>query len=275
MTTTRSTPIEIPVRMDIRFDVHDVPAVHTAANPCISHLWNALSMVAPTFEASAIKVLRRALKTLDEPALRADVDAFIKQEALHSRHHAAFNERLGALGADVAACTALSQKAWREVMDGRDARQQLAVIVAGEQLIHDLSIVGLSTPAVFEQAHPEVRRLFTWHMVEEVEHQSVARDVYRRIYGHGMRHWATHVAALWSAGRVLVRYTTEIQQTLVATGPQPTPEHRAQYRAYLWSTPGILRKIVLRAVRHALPWSKAWSDPRELVLISTALDRVT
>lgn len=275
METTRSTPIEIPVRMGIEFDVHDIPAVHTAANPCISHLWNALSMVAPTFEASAIKVLRRALKELDDPALRADVDAFIKQEALHSRHHAAFNERLGALGADVAACTALSQQAWREVMDGRDARQQLAVIVAGEQLIHDLSVVGLSTRAVFERSHPEVRRLFTWHMVEEVEHQSVARDVYRRIHGYGVRDWATHAAALWSAGRVLLRYSSEIQKALVATGEQPTPRHRAEYRAYLWSKPGVLRKVLLRAIRHALPWSRAWSDPRELDLIATALDQVT
>lgn len=273
MKSARSTPIDIPVRMGIEFDVSDVPAVHTADNPCISHLWNALSMVAPTFEASAIKVLRHALKELDDPALRADVDAFIKQEALHSRHHAAFNARLAALGADVASITALAQKAWKELMNGRDPRQQLAVIVAGERLIHDLSIVGLSTPQVFEGAHPEVRRLFTWHMVEEVEHQSVAFDVYRRVYGDGLRDRATHLAALWSAGRTLLTYTTRIQRALISTGPQPASGQLVQYRAYLWSSPGVLSRILLRAIRHVLPWSRPWSDPRELQLIRVSLER--
>jgi predicted metal-dependent hydrolase len=275
MITARSTPIAIPVRMDIEFDVRDVPAVHTAENPCISHLWNALSMLAPTFEASAVKVLRHALKELDDPALRVDVEAFIRQEALHSRHHSVLNARLADQGADVAAFTSLSQKAWREVMAGRDSRRQLAVIVAGEQLIHALSVAGLSTPAVFERTHPEVRRLFTWHMVEEIEHQSVARDVYRFEYGHGLRDWAIHVAALWSAGRTLLQYATQIENALVAAGPQPTSDQRKEYRAYLWSTPGILTKVLLRAVRHALPWSKAWSDQRELELIKTSLERAS
>ena len=273
MSKARSTPVAIPVRMDIEFDLSDVPAVHTAANPCISHLWNALSMVAPTFEASAIKVLRHALKELDEPALRSDVEAFIRQEALHSRHHAAFNAQLGALGADVPAFTELARSAWREVMDGRDPRRQLAAVVAGERLIHDLSVAGLSAPAVFERAHPEVRRLFTWHMVEEIEHQSVARDVYRRIYGEGLRDWAIHLAALWSTGSVLIRYTSRIQNALVAAGPAPTPGHRARYRQYLWSKPGILRRTLLRALRHTLPWSQPWSDPRELELIRTSFER--
>lgn len=274
MRTVRSTPIEIPVRLGISFDLDAVPAVHTASNPCISHLWNALSMVAPTFEASAIKVLRRALKEIDEPALRADVDAFIKQEALHSRHHAALNARLAALGADEAACTALGKQAWSEVMDGRDTRRQLAAIVAGEQLIHDLSIVGLATPAVFEGTHPEVRRLFIWHMVEEVEHQAVALDVYRRVYGHGLRDWAIHVAALWSAGRALIKYVAAIQSVLLADGVQPTAGDHAGYRTYLWTRPGLLRKVMARAVRHIVPWSRAWSDPREIELIKVSLERV-
>ena len=273
MKPVRSTPIDIPVRMGIEFDFSDVPAVHTAGNPCISHLWNALSMLAPTFETAAIKVLRHALKELDEPALRSDVDAFIKQEALHSRHHAAFNARLGELGADVAAFNTLGQTAWRETMDRRDARQQLATIVAAEHLIHELSIVGLSTPEMLANTHPEVRRLLTWHMVEEVEHQSVAFDVYRHLYGDGPRDWLTHVAALWTAGGVFVQYTGKIQAALLGLSAQPTPAQRAEHRKFLWSKPGVLRSVLLRSARHALPWSRTWSDARELKFIRTPLER--
>ncbi len=273
MKPLRSTPIDIPVRMDIEFDFSDVPAVHTAGNPLVSHLWNALSLLAPTFETAAIRVLRHALKDLAEPALRKDVDAFIKQEALHSRHHAAFNQRLGEFGADVAAFTALGRTAWQEAMAGRDTRQQLAMIVAAEHLIHDLSIVGLSTPQVLADTHPEVRRLLTWHMVEEVEHQSVSLDVYRHLYGDGPSDWATHTASLWAASGVFLRYSARIQRVLLGLGESPTRSQRIQYQRFLWSDPGILRRVLLRTARHALPWSRTWSDPREVELIRTPVER--
>ena len=164
MKPVRSTPIEIPVRRHVEFDFSDVPVVHTAGNPYISHMWNALSMLAPNFEKAAIMVLRQALTEVTEPSLHEDVDAFIRQEALHSRHHAALNSHLGRLGADVAAFNLLGQTAWTETMNGLSPRRQLAVIVAAEHLIHDLAVVCLSTPAALASMHPEVRRLIEWHL---------------------------------------------------------------------------------------------------------------
>lgn len=274
MRPVRSTPIDIPVRTEMSFDFRDVPAVHTAGNPCISHLWNALSMLAPTFEKAAIKVLRHALTGVDVPALHRDVDAFIRQEALHSRHHSAFNSHLGRMGADVAAFKVLGQTAWDETMRGLSPRRQLATIVAAEHLIHALSVVGLSTAGVLEGMHPEFRRLITWHLVEEIEHQSVASDVYRHLYGDGPRDWAINAVALWTARGVFLTYAGRIQSMLLAQGPAPTREHRRAYRRYLWSSPGVLRKVSLLSLRHALPGATTWRRPEELDLIRSAIQRV-
>jgi predicted metal-dependent hydrolase len=274
MRPVRSTPVDIPVRTDLEFDFAEVPAVHTADNPLISHLWNALSMLAPTFEKAAIKVLRQALKGVTAPALERDVDAFIRQEALHSRHHSALNSHLGRMGADVAAFKVVGQNAWDEAMDGLSPKRQLATIVAAEHLIHELSVVCLSTPGALAGMHPEVRRLISWHLAEEIEHQSVASDVYRHLYGDGPRDWAIHAAALWSARGVFLTYAGRIQSTLLSVGPAPTAEQRSAYRRYLWSTPGVLRKVGLRSLRHAAPWSTTWRHPGELELVRIALQRV-
>ena len=82
---------------------------------------------------------------------------------------------------------------------------------------------------------------------------------------------AGHAAALLTARDVLMTYTGRIQAMLLSLGGPPTRTDRAAYHRYLWSSPGLLRRIGLRALRHMLPWSKPWQDPGELELIRIAL----
>src|SRR5207249_2517508 len=65
-------------------------------------------------------------------------------------------------------------------------RQQLAFVIAGEHIIYSFARVFLSDGRAAVGMHPEVRRLLQWHAAEEIEHQSVASDVHRHVYGTGV-----------------------------------------------------------------------------------------
>jgi predicted metal-dependent hydrolase len=74
-------------------------------------------------------------------------------------------------------------------------RSALALVIAGEYAIYVLARTVLEDPAVLAPTTPEVRRLFEWHALEEMEHQSVACDVYHHLYGEGARHRFIHMRA--------------------------------------------------------------------------------
>ena len=73
-------------------------------------------------------------------------------------------------------------------------------------LVHDSRILA--------DMHPEVRRLFAWHPLEEMEHQSVAGDVYRHLFGKSVP-WNERARAFHAATRLLLQTSREIYSALL------------------------------------------------------------
>ena len=67
----------------------------------------ALSAMAPVVERFFIDDARRLLPRIADPGLRAEVEAFVHQEAAHAGEHAALNRWLARRGVpvDAAACS--------------------------------------------------------------------------------------------------------------------------------------------------------------------------
>ncbi|MFY9511536.1 MAG: metal-dependent hydrolase [Rubrivivax sp.] len=153
-------------------------------------LFNALSFSFPAGEQFFIDSVRLGAADLpaDLPAeirerFEADLKGFIGQEATHRRIHALFNEQLAAQG---------HHNAWegrilrrRRKLEGADARGWVGATAATEHLTAILAEHLLAHHGtVLAGAEARLRDLWLWHASEELEHRSVAFDLYRALGGN-------------------------------------------------------------------------------------------
>jgi len=274
MKLASSTPGQVRARHALRFDFTSTPGVHTRGNPYISHFFNALSILAPHTESMLIRIMRPLRKDVLDAKLSEDVAGFLAQEALHSRHHASLNARLAALGYDVERADALIRAETDSVEKGMDPRTQLAVVIAGEHVIYELSHFFLRDSRCSEAMAPEVRRLFEWHCAEEVEHQSVAHDVYRAAYPRDAESAAALKSALTKVGGALSRSIWGTFHILLASEGALDPRDLAAFLKFMLVTPGLARRVGLRIPRFLDANFEPWSDPDDRSLVDVALSAI-
>lgn len=145
--------------------------------------FNALSMSFPAGERYFIDSLRLFESDIKDEKLRQEMSIFFGQEGMHSREHSRYNKRLCEL-------RGYSQ----ERMEGRTEKlvsrgkwrltseQQLASTCGVEHLTAVLAD-KLLKGWMLENVDPEIRNLWLWHAAEELEHKSVAFDVYNAVSG--------------------------------------------------------------------------------------------
>lgn len=145
-------------------------------DPYATAFFNALSAVFPHGETFMIRSLIPWVNRVPEP-LRSDVEAFIEQEAGHSREHVAMNKALIEAGYDI---NPLDRKIRGFVAFFEDASdivkltatmciEHFTAIIAAELLKNRYHLGGVDD---------DMLELWLWHAVEEVEHKGVAYDVW-------------------------------------------------------------------------------------------------
>jgi predicted metal-dependent hydrolase len=121
---------------------------------------------------------------------------------------------------------------------------------------------------------PEVQRLLLWHAAEEMEHQSVAHDVYAHLFGDHPIDKLYRARALWGAERILIGFGQRVARRLLACEPSLSREDRHEYLRFLAVRPGLGRKVLWRSLRIVRPGFRPWSDRSDLLLITKALSWV-
>ena len=160
-------------------------------DPYATAFFNALSAVFPHGETFMIRSL---IPWVDRvPAsLRPEVEAFIEQEAGHSREHVAMNKALIDAGYDIAP---LDRKIRGFVAFFEDASdtvkltatmciEHFTAIIAAELLENRDHLAGVDDD-MFE--------LWLWHAIEEVEHKGVAFDV----WNYAVKDWSPFRRYIW------------------------------------------------------------------------------
>lgn len=159
-----------------------LPERHFAQGDLItSHLVAVLSTLIPEGERFVVDAVKRYRDDIDDPALRRQANAFIGQESMHQREHDRLNQTLRRSGYP----TALIQTIGRPffwLARRKPRTTQLALTAAIEHWTAVLAeqtltqgIEGDDGPT--ERRHPEIHAFIEWHLIEEVEHKSVAFDV--------------------------------------------------------------------------------------------------
>lgn len=198
MPARASTPTHTIIPRKPTFNWSRTPLHWIPGQPYESQMWNAFHLMLPVGEFAFCRVFNQALPYVTDARLRADVQAFIRQEAMHARaHNSAAADYLGAHGIDVQGYLdkvnpllewAGNHRLFRLKVPKALQKQwlvfQVGVIAAAE---HFTCVVGkymLENEDWEKQgADASMTDLLRWHGAEEVEHRSVAYDLYRHLGG--------------------------------------------------------------------------------------------
>jgi predicted metal-dependent hydrolase len=168
------------------FDFDDATPRHWFdGDPVVTHFLNALSCSFPDGEQFFIDSVRFFQDRVEDGARRRDIAGFAGQEKMHALEHTTFNRFLARHGygpiLDEAQATA------RALLRGARIRftshEQLAATAALEHITAILANGLLADERVIGAIHPNVRPLWMWHAIEEIEHKAIAYDVYQDVDG--------------------------------------------------------------------------------------------
>ncbi|MFE3094820.1 metal-dependent hydrolase [Streptomyces sp. NPDC059248] len=267
----------------VAFDWAGTPLHWVPGDPFASHTINVLHLLLPAGERWFVHVHKQVLPMIRDERLRADVLGFIGQEAVHSRAHDDVLPRLKALGLDPTPYTA--QVDWmferllgdRNLPPGRARRwwllERVALIAAIEHYTAFLGDWVLNADELDRRgADPVMLDLLRWHGAEEVEHRSVAFDVFRHVdgsYRRRARTWATAFATLvflWQRG---VRFFVENDPSPVGGRASFARFHRAGRAGTLPAT-GDMLKAAPRYLSPSYHPSREGSTAQALAYLATS-----
>ena len=183
----RSTPAPVLRDLTFGFDPDDDPVWNHAAPEFVAAA-NGVSLMMPFIEPYFVASIRRVLGDL-EPDLGAVADAFARQEMQHQREHKGFNKVLLARFPRLAGVEDHMRRTYRWLSRTRSTRFNLAFAASSETIAFSLARWTSDHLAEFMRGGDRLATdLFLWHLAEEVEHKSVAFDVWAAVDGSRWRY---------------------------------------------------------------------------------------
>jgi uncharacterized protein len=172
----RGADVGIPARqLDFRHSA-DIPRYVAGDNRTATCFLAVLSVFFPPGEDYFVRSVNHFSHLVSDPRLRAEVAGFTGQEVIHSREHDRLNEVFTERGFSLGV-TEQSIRLGLAVLDRLPARQRLAVTAFAEHFTATFAEETLKYEGTNGDIHPELRELWLWHALEELEHKSVSFDV--------------------------------------------------------------------------------------------------
>lgn len=269
------------------FDWSKTPLEWIPGQAFASHFINQINLILPAGEFWFCRLYNQALPMVTNAKLREDMQAFIRQEAMHARaHQSAAQDYLAAHGIctqrnlrimDWLFETVLADAPFGRKLPRRLQKQwllfRLGLIAAVEHMTCVLGQYVLNNTLWDEAgADPTLLDLIRWHGAEEIEHRSVAFDLYRHLGGGYLsRYYLSAISfvgvfSLWADGAA----------DLLRQDPRFAASKPSVFRPWLW-------KEWKQAARNGhlpdpfwlflagLPYLGPWYDPRNQASTEQAL----
>jgi predicted metal-dependent hydrolase len=189
---------------DVHFDWSSLPMHWVPGEPQATHTINVLHLALPEGERWFVELFKEALPLIRDDKLREDVIGFIGQEAVHAEAHSAAADHLEACGMNLRPYVSQMEWMFRKLLGDRGLTgekreewliERLAIVAAIE---HYTAFLGQwvldASPLDAAGADETMLDLLRWHGAEEVEHRSVAFDLFQHLDGRYARRARTMVA---------------------------------------------------------------------------------
>ena len=255
-------PIE---RRRVKLDFSDItdPSFH-AGNRVISAYWVGLSATFPKGEAEFINSVRAFEDQITDPKLKAEVADFAAQEAHHSLQHKLINKHFDSLGYDTGKIEAFIDEEIESRVSKWSNEKRLARTVAAEHITATFAHFALTQTEQIDEMPESLAKLFQWHAIEEIEHKSVAFDVYTHCVGD-MAKLKRHYAAF-----VFVEFPFNVYMItrflLKEMGHKATWQERKGMIRYLFGKNGMVRSVWSHYIQFMKKDFHPWKiDDAELV----------
>lgn len=268
MSAQTKTPTDLTIRpREARFQPEtDHPHWWAGGDLAATAVFNALSATFPHGERFFMDAVRRYAHVAG-PGLRDQVAAFLRQEAVHSREHVAFNLMAERSGYDI---EPLIERAKRMIdfARKREPIEQLAGTCALEHFTAILANALLADPRYLAGAPAEARDLWRWHALEEIEHKAVAFDVFMAATADWkpFRRWRLRVRSMILATVLLFRAIGANIADLFQQDGAARPASWMKLFRFLVVSPGLLRRIAKDYFGYYQPGFHPWDhDDRGLL----------
>lgn len=257
--------LDITVR-DERFNRNTTPNRWWAGEPFGTAWHNALSATFPRGEAFFIEAVK-AHREGAGPKLDAEIRAFVRQEINHTREHIAFNKLAESHGYDIKTIDKRVEEMLALTKD-RPAIVNLAATMALEHYTAMMAHEFLANPKHFDKADPEVRAMWKWHAIEEVEHKGVAFDTWNHATQGWTRwrRWKVRNLMMLIVSVNFLRNRWQDSLNLLAQDGITGSKARLGLLKYLLWSPGVLRRIFPAWLAYFKPGFHPWDhDDRALI----------
>lgn len=256
-------------RLDFGFP-EELDPVILEGQPEESYVIVGLSLLLPYLEPYLIRTMNAARKEVTDPELRAQLDQFNGQEGQHYRQHMRFNETLRLQGVPgLAELEAELDADYRRFTATRPLRWNLAYAEGFEAYTSAAARFALESGQV-ARMQPWARDLFEWHLIEELEHRTVAFDVCEHVApGYLHRLWVG-----WFAQRHLNRFVFRASLLL---GAHERATHGDRFGS-TWQSWRRIGALVLRMTRGFTPKVLSsylpWYTPHRIPLSPAVRERL-
>jgi predicted metal-dependent hydrolase len=192
----------------------------------------AFSLTMPALEPYLIRSFRAVADDITDPALAADVKAFIGQEAQHFQNHRRANEMvLAQLGEPFAgqlrAVLDDLEADYRRFGDRRSRRFNLVYAEGFEAMTCAMAMTMFDDAAAGRRSVGRAgsfgpwQQLWAWHAAEEIEHRTVAFQLYEHLCGSYPYRVVGSLRAQWHFQRCIDR----LQRIVLASRGAPAKRH--------------------------------------------------
>jgi hypothetical protein len=263
------TPADLTIHpRDLAFGSSSpVPRHWLGGDPIATAFFNTLSASFPQGERFFMDAVRQCRDRVADPTLRQQIAAFTTQEAIHSREHLIFNKSMADHGFDF---TRIDSYLKKQFDFGRRLPRinQLCATIALEHFTAILAHTLLSSGDDLAGAPPELRRMWHWHAIEEIEHKAVAFDTFLTATGRfsPFRRWWARCLSMLITSILFFRFLAfGVKEFFRWDGIDNTRSWRALFR-YVWIEPGILRRAAPAYFSYYKPGFHPWRvDDRALI----------
>jgi predicted metal-dependent hydrolase len=235
-------------------------------DPVATAFFNALSASFPQGERFFMDSVR-AYRDRASDSLRGQIAAFLAQEAVHSREHLVLNNNIADQDFDFGRID-LHLKGRFDFGRRLPRLNQLCATIALEHFTAILAHALLSDCDDLAGAPPELRRMWQWHAIEEIEHKAVAFDTFLAATQHFTpfrRWWVRCVSMVISTIMFFQFIHFGVREFFRRDGIDNHRSWIALFR-YLWIRPGIMRRVAPGYFAYYKPGFHPWRvDDRALI----------
>lgn len=247
-----------------------VPHYWYQNNMAITMMTTILAGYIPYCEKFFIKNVKELRHKVKNPRLLSDIHHFVRQESFHSREHLQLYHKIikprypGLLKYPFELIIptlifTLSSKKFR-----------LSVTAAGEHFTAVSSNLFLSTPELMHNIQEDIKALWQWHCIEEIEHKAVAFDMLKELnIGYISRASGFIVVNIVS----FVCFWRPFIYMVIKDKKLLSGKFYKQLFQFFFTKPGILFKIIPPLIAYLRPGFHPWQQD-DYALIKKAVTKL-